>query len=29
MRHFYLIKNPEKDGVDQVAEEIRRYIEDR
>lgn len=29
MKHFYLIKNPEKDGVDQVAEEIRRYIEGR
>lgn len=29
MRYFYLIKNPEKDRVDQVAEEIRGYIEKR
>ena len=29
MKHFYVIKNPEKDGVSQVAEEIRAYIEDR
>ena len=29
MKHFYLIKNPEKDGVSQLAEEIRLYIEKR
>lgn len=29
MRHFYLIRNLEKDGVSQVAEEIRFYIESR
>lgn len=27
MRHFYLIKNPEKAGVDEVACDICRYIE--
>jgi len=27
MKHFYLIKNPEKEGVDQVGEHIRAYIE--
>ena len=29
MRHFYLIKNPEKAGADRVAREICRYIESR
>ncbi len=29
MKYFYLIKNPEKDGVDEVGEAIRRYIEGR
>ena len=29
MRQFYLIKNPEKPGVDQAAEDICRHIEER
>ena len=29
MRHFYLIKNPEKAGAARVAGEICRYIESR
>lgn len=29
MKHFYLISNPEKDGVGQVAKEIQVYIETR
>ena len=29
MRHFYLIKNPEKAGADKVARDICRYIESR
>lgn len=29
MRHFYLIKNPEKAGADKIARDICRYIESR